>query len=393
MSFIHRAVESEVLKGARLFSGLLLTGPRRAGKTTLLKKLFPKAQYHLLEDPDVIDRIRSDPRSFLDGLKTPVLLDEMQNTPELFNYIRTRMDARPAKKGQWLMTGSQEAPLMRGISESMAGRIAIFHLLPFSTQESSKVSFFSGGFPEVLAHPSARELYFRSYVQTYLERDVRAVTSIRDLANFRRFLSILASRSGTVLNRAELASSLGVSIPTISEWLGVLEITSQVIIVPPYYENFGKRLIKSPKIYFTDSGLLCHFLGIHSEKALVQSIFLGPVFESFTASEIVKAQLNAGHQKELYYFRDQQGLEIDFLVPRGPGRLLFLEAKATRTLHPRVGLNLDRLSRNARKYKVERAVVHLNLKKGCSALTALRPGVTAISINQLSKWIGIPRTS
>lgn len=387
MPFIPRAIQTEVLKGARRFSGLLLTGPRRAGKTTLLGKLFPKAEYHLLEDPDVIARVRSDPRSFLDGLKPPVILDEMQNTPELFNYIRTRMDARPAKKGMWLMTGSQEAPLMKGISESMAGRIAILHLLPFSTQESVKVSMLSGGFPEVVAHPSARELYFRSYVQTYLERDVRGVTAIRDLATFRRFLSILASRSGTILNRAELASSLGVSIPTISEWIGVLEITSQVIIVQPFYENFGKRLIKSPKIYFMDAGLLCHLLGINSEKALAQSIFLGPVFESFAASEIIKAQLNAGHRKELYFFRDQQGLEIDFLVPRASGRLLFLEAKASRTLDPRMGGNLDRLSRNAGKYKVDKAVVHLDAKKGDRAMTVLSPGVSAISINQLSRWI------
>ena len=172
------------MKAARLFSGLLITGPRRAGKTTLLQKLFPKAEYHLLEDPDVIDRVRSDPRSFLDGLKTPVILDEMQNVPELFNYVRTRMDAHPARKGRWLMTGSQEAPLMKGISESMAGRIGIFQLLPFSTHESKKVSFLKGGFPEVIAHPSARELYFRSYVQTYLERDVRSITAIRDLATF-----------------------------------------------------------------------------------------------------------------------------------------------------------------------------------------------------------------
>ena len=387
MPFIHRDIEAEVMKAARLFSGLLITGPRRAGKTTLLQKLFPKAEYHLLEDPDVIDRVRSDPRSFLDGLKTPVILDEMQNVPELFNYVRTRMDAHPARKGRWLMTGSQEAPLMKGISESMAGRIGIFQLLPFSTHESKKVSFLKGGFPEVIAHPSARELYFRSYVQTYLERDVRSITAIRDLATFRRFLSILASRSGTILNRAELASSLGVSIPTISEWLGVLEITSQVMIIPPFYENFGKRLIKSPKVYFMDAGLLCHLLGINSEKALGQSVFLGPVFESFVASEIVKSQLNAGHRKEIYYFRDQQGLEIDFLVPRGSGRLLLLEAKASRTLNPQMGENLDRLSRNAGKYKLEKAVVHLNLKGRDGALAALRPGVSAIPVNQISRWL------
>ncbi len=387
MTIIHRAIETEVLKGARLFSGLLLTGPRRAGKTTLLKKLFPNAEYYLLEDPDMVDRIGSDPRSFLDGLRTPVILDEIQNIPELFGYIRARMDAQPQKKGQWLLTGSQEAPLMRGITESMAGRIAIFNLFPFSTQESSKVSFFAGGFPEVLAHPSARELYFRSYIQTYLERDVRNITAVRDLSTFRRFLSLLASRSGTILNRAELAAPLGVSVPTISEWIGVLEITSQVIMVPPFYENFGKRLIKSPKIYFMDGGLLCHLLGMYSEKALFQSVFLGPVFEAFVASEIVKVQVNAGRRKEIYYFRDQQGLEIDFLVPKDSQRLMFIEAKATRTLSSKMGDPLERLSPTAAKYKVSKTIVHLNLKKGTQPFLSLKPGISAIAVNQLSQWL------
>ena len=384
MPFIHRSIENEVLKGARAFSGLLLTGPRRAGKTTLLKKLFPQAEYHLLEDPDVIQRVRSDPRSFLDELKPPVILDEMQNVPELFGYIRTRMDSKLSKEGQWLMTGSQEAPLMRGISESMAGRIAVFHLLPFSSAESSKVSIYNGGFPEVLSPPSTHEIYFRSYIQTYLERDVRGVTAIRDLSTFRRFLSLLASRSGTLLNKAELAAPLGISIPTITEWMSVLEITSQIFIIPPFYENFGKRLIKTPKSYFADSGLLCHLLGINSERDLFKSIFLGPVFETFVASEIIKIQINSGHRKELYYFRDQQGLEVDFLVPGGAEKIIFIEAKASRTLRPEMADALIRLSKNAGKYHVKGALVHPTLKKGELPLKTLRSGISAVPVDQLA---------
>jgi len=304
MKYIVRKIAYELQKASRYFPALILTGPRRAGKTTLLLRLFPHSTYHLLEDPDIIARVRSDPRTFIEDIKTPAILDEVQNVPELMNYVRTSIDRHPQKKGQWFLTGSQEAPLMKKVTESMAGRAAVFQLLPLSLQETPKVSLVSGGFPEVIQHPSASNIWFRSYVQTYLERDVRAISSIRDLATFRRFLSLLASRCGQILNRTDLAAPLGVSVPTISEWLNILEITSQIILVPPFYENFGKRLIKSPKLYFVDSGMICYFLGIESEKMLNHSPFLGPVFEGFIAAEIIKYQINSGRPKELYYFRD-----------------------------------------------------------------------------------------
>src|SRR5208282_4387352 len=191
----------------------------------------------------------------------------------------TRIDQRPAQKGQWLFTGSQEAPLMRGITESMAGRAAVLQLLPFSVAETTKVNLLHGGFPEVLARPQARSLWFASYQQTYLERDVRAITNVRDLVTFRRFLALVASRHGQVLNKTDLAAPLGVSVPTIGEWLQILEATGEVIIVPPYFENLGKRLIKSPKVYWGDSGLACHLLGIASSIELERSPFLGSLFE------------------------------------------------------------------------------------------------------------------
>ncbi len=287
MRFIPRLLASELIDASKHFPALILTGPRRAGKTTLLRKLFPRASYYLLEDPDVISRLRADPRTFIGEIRPPAILDEIQNVPEILNYLRTQIDRFPNRKGQWFLTGSQEAPLMRGVSESMAGRIAVLQLLPFSCWETGKVSLLKGGFPEVLASPSASQLWFRSYVQTYLERDVRAITAIRDLATFRRFLSLLATRCGQILNRTDLAAPLGVSVPTISEWLSILEITSQIILVSPFFENFGKRLIKSPKLYFADSGLACHLLGIESDRMLRQSLFLGPVFEGFVASEII----------------------------------------------------------------------------------------------------------
>jgi len=388
MKYIPRKIESELLLASNHFPGLLLTGPRRAGKTTLLRRLFPKARYYLLEDPDVIARIRTDPRSFIEEITPPAILDEIQNVPEILNYVRTRIDRFPSRKGQWLLTGSQEAPLMKEITESMAGRVAVFHLLPLSVLETPKVSLLRGGFPEVLSSPSVSQIWFRSYLQTYLERDVRAISSIRDLATFRRFLSLLASRCGQILNRTDLAAPLGVTVPTISEWLNILEITSQIILVPPFFENFGKRLIKSPKLYFYDSGLVCHLLGIESERMLKRSPFLGAIFEGFVASEIIKGQINSGRSKQLYYFRDQQGLEVDFLVPAGDQRLFLFETKASRTVFPEMAESLSRLSKAINRYRVESFLIY-QPSGNAEALTALRPGIKAISLEKgLSVVIG-----
>src|SRR5580692_11196930 len=276
-----------VLKeAARHYPAVVVTGPRRAGKTTLCRRTFPKARYILLEDPDIQARVRSDPRAFLEELRPPVIFDEIQNVPELFDYVRTLIDARPGRMGQWLFTGSQEAPLMRGITESMAGRAAILQLLPFSLAEASRASLILGGYPEVLDHPRGRTLWFASYIQTYLERDVRALLNVRDHATFRRFLALLASRHGQILNKTDLAAPLGVSVPTIGEWLSILEVTGQIILVPTYFENFGKRLIKSPKMYVGDSGLACYLQGVTSSPELERSPFLGALFEGFIASEI-----------------------------------------------------------------------------------------------------------
>ncbi len=379
MKIVPRLLSGEVLKAAKGFPAVVLTGPRRSGKTFFLKHLIKGASYHLLEDPDVIARLRSDPRAFIESLELPVILDEVQNVPEVFNYVRTVIDRNPAKKGQWFLTGSQEAPLMRGVTESMAGRAAVFQLLPFSIEEISKVSMFRGGFPEVIARPGLAADWFRSYIQTYLERDVRAVSSIRDLATFRRFLSLLASRSGQMLNRTDLAAPLGVSIPTISEWISILEITGQIISVPPFFENFGKRQVKSPKIYFVDQGLLCYLLGIDSDAMLMRSPFLGAIFEGFLAAEIVKAQYVRGKRRELYYFRDQQGLEVDFIVPQGNGRLLLLEAKATRTPMPSMALPMQRLAGSMKNYNVRACLVHLASRYGKDM--PLAPGIKAVVLS------------
>lgn len=372
------------MRASRAFAAVVLTGPRRAGKTSLLRRLFPKASYFLLEDPDVIARLRSDPQGFLDNVKLPVILDEVQNVPEVFSYVRSRIDLHPRRKGQWLLTGSQESPLMQGVSESMAGRAAILQLLPLSLRETPKVTLLRGGYPEVLARPSAARLWFSSYLQTYLERDVRAVTAVKDLATFRRFLALLASRHGQILNKTDLAAPLGLSVPTITHWLSVLEITAQILIVPPFYENFGKRLIKSPKIYIADAGLACHLLGIDTVAELAKSPFLGSLFEGFVASEIIKAQANTGKRREIYFFRDEQGHEVDFLVPRMRGAIALVECKAGRTVTPAMAMPMQRLTDaviNKRRYGtvVEMFLVHQAPKAGV-VTEAIAPGVRALKL-------------
>jgi hypothetical protein len=377
MKSVSRAILPALLQAARHYPALVVTGPRRAGKTYLLRHAFPHARYLLLEDPDLQARARSDPRGFLDELRPPVLFDEIQNVPELFDYVRTRIDRTPRKMGQWLFTGSQEAPLMRGVSESMAGRAAILQLLPFSLAETARVSLILGGYPEVLSHPRGRALWFASYIQTYLERDVRALLNVRDLATFRRFLALLASRHGQILNKTDLAAPLGVSVPTVGEWLHVLEVTGQVILVPPYFENFGKRLIKSPKLYLGDSGMACHLLGIASPAELERSPFLGALWEGFVAAEILKSQINRARSKELYYFRDQQGLEVDFLFPHAGG-LWMVECKASRTVQPAMARSMESLRRSMGDRAPGRLTVVHRASPSAPPTRALAPGIEAL---------------
>ena len=326
------------------FPAVVLTGPRRAGKTFMLKNIMRDAAYVQLEDPDTLLAVRTDPQGFLDSLTLPAIIDEIQQAPELFNYIRSRIDAAPDQKGRWILTGSQESLLMRGVGESMAGRAGILRLSPFSLTESANVTPFTGGYPEALAAGRNATLWYSSYIQTYLERDVRSILAVRNLMTFHRFLKLFATRHSQMLNKTDIASALGISVPTLTEWLNVLEMSGIIVRVPPYYRNAGKRLVKTPKVYFTDSGLVCHLLGIRSAAELAASPFAGAVFEGFVVSEVLKAQHAAGLEGEVYYFRDEQGLEVDIVLSPREGMVMLAECKMSATITPDMSAPMRRLA-------------------------------------------------
>jgi hypothetical protein len=240
----------------------------------------------------------------------------------------------------------------------MAGRAAVFKLYPLSLPELGRWDLLRGGYPEVWDKPKSRDLWFQSYVQTYLERDVRDVLAVKDLATFRRFLGLVALANGQMLNKSSLAAPLGVSVPTITQWLNVLETTGLIVLVPPYFNNLQKRLIKSPRLFWLDTGLLCSLLGIRSPNDLEHSPLVGSIFEAFVASELIKSQTGRGQAPELFYFRDQQGLEVDFLVPLSQGRLGLFEVKWSKTPLPKhaapIKALLPAISQPAVSYVVHR---------------------------------------
>jgi len=367
-TYITRELEDILTQAVREFPAVVLTGPRQSGKTTLLKHLFAKdCSYVSLEPLDVRSAAAADPRSFLEMHQPPVIFDEAQYAPELLPYIKERIDKNRSKHGQYLLTGSQNLLLMERVTESLAGRAAMLRLLPLSYREllgcpgaalpweAKKKhpprkhvtypelwkSFIRGGYPELAAEPGRNlSLWHASYIQTYLERDVRTLRQVGDLTQFQSFLRALAARTGQLLNLADMSRDLGIALNTCKAWLSVLEATFQVIMLRPYFANVGKRLVKTPKVYFSDTGTLCHLAGLKDPEHAASGPMGGAIFETAVLSEITKALINQGEQPHLYFWRTSAGTEVDIIIEAG-GKLIPVEVKLSATPRPAMASGLN----------------------------------------------------
>ena len=322
---LPRQATTTALRLAEGFPIVAITGPRQSGKTTLARAMFPDRDYVSLEDPEQKSFALRDPRGFLARFSDGAIIDEAQRCPELFSYLQGVVDSR-RRMGEFVLTGSQQFGLRSGISQSLAGRVGLVQLLPFSMAELASAGrlpgslddlLWRGAYPPLYDRPLTPELWFPSYVATYLERDVRQLLAVRDIDLFQRFVKLCAARTGQLLNLSSLAVDCGISHVTAREWLSVLEASYVVMRLPPYYRNFGKRLVKTPKLYFLDVGLAAWLLGIRDAKSMNTHAQRGALFETLVVSEFVKQRFNAAQPADLYFWRDNVGHEVDLLFEDG----------------------------------------------------------------------------
>lgn len=322
---------------ARQLPVVTVTGPRQSGKTTLCRLAFPERPYLNLERPDTREFARSDPRAFLDGLPEGAIIDEIQRVPELLSWIQVAVDARP-DPGRFILTGSHQFELSRQIAQSLAGRTALLRLLPLSLAELAAAGtldtddlLFRGGYPRIHADRLDPAMALADYFETYVQRDLRELVQLRHLAEFERFVRLAAGRTGQVLNLQSLAADVGISGHTAREWVTLLEASFIVFRLPPWFANIGKRLVKSPKLYFHDVGLAAWLVGIRQREHLVTHPLRGHLFENLAVLEVLKTYANAGLRPELHYYRDSAGNEADLVLEDGQ-RLLLLEIKSAKTV-------------------------------------------------------------
>lgn len=397
--YITRSLEPVLRRAVREFPAVVVTGPRQSGKTTLLRHIFGKRHHYIsLEPPDVRSAASSDPRGFIEMNPPPIILDEVQYAPDLLPYVKEHIDAKRHRPGQYLLTGSQNLLLMERITESLAGRAAMLRLLPLSLREATgrsqsrlpweskrttsgaKLSysalwegFFRGWYPELVANPRRDiTLWHASYVQTYLERDVRMLRQVGDLTQFQSFLRALAARSARLFHLSDIARDLGVAVNTVKAWLSVLEATYQIIILRPYFANIGKRLVKSPKIYFTDVGTLCYLTGLREPGHAASGPMGGAIMETAVLSEIFKTLIHRGIEPQLYFWRTASGAEVDIIVESN-GKLIPIEVKLSSTPSSTMissirTLRRDLGSRVASGYLIHPGDIHLPLGPDAIAL-------------------------
>lgn len=344
---ISRTLSQAVQQAAEKLPVITLTGPRQSGKTTLVQTVFPEHTYYNLEYPDTREYAVTDPRGFLQSAPR-MIIDEVQHVPNLTSYMQGMVDAKK-RSGQFILTGSQNFSIAQSVSQSLAGRSAIFHLLPLSIDELRAEGYaaheylpwmYRGFYPRLYDQNLAPYEWLPDYIQNYLERDVRQITQVKDLTTFQIFLKLCAGRIGQLLNMASLANDTGVDVKTIKSWVSVLEASYIVFLLRPHYRNYGKRVVKTPKLYFYDTGLACSLLGIRNPEQLDSHYLKGELFESFIIAELQKGQYNQGQRLTDYFWRDNTGHEIDFLAERGEA-IKVAEIKSGKTIRPDFFRGLD----------------------------------------------------
>ncbi|RKX75324.1 MAG: hypothetical protein DRP87_14825 [Spirochaetes bacterium] len=362
--FIPRRLSDRIKRLLRHFPALILTGARQSGKTTLLKVLFPHYRYVSLDLPSKAEQAENSPEEFLAEYGTPLIVDEIQYAPGFFRHLKSTIDADRARNGRFILTGSQKFPLMKHVSDSLAGRCAVLELENLALAEmtaslnlkSSKEDLLrlitTGQFPALWKDPDVPIYdYYSSYLATYLERDVRQIMNIVSLRDFERFIRILAFRNGSMLNKTEVAKEVGVSVKAIGDWISILHASGQIMLLEPWFSNFGKRVVKTPKLYFSDTGLLCFLLGL-DKSSLLTSPFLGSVWETFLYAEIRKVNQWKERPANIWYYRDQRAREVDFLIETG-GFLHFVESKWSETPRETDAKVIETISKELEESKLQ----------------------------------------
>lgn len=335
-----RIAEKLLRQYSRQFRAVAVVGPRQSGKTTLVRKVFPQKPYVSLEDPDERMLAASDPRSFLGRYPGGAIIDEAQRVPELFNYMQGVLD-RTQKDGLFILTGSNNFLLQQSVSQSLAGRIGYIDLLPLCYKEilefrqkvyTTEELILNGSYPELYDKNRKPTIWYPAYIRTYIERDVKQIRNIENTIAFNRFLQLCAGRTGQQLNVSALSVESGVDMKTVQAWLSVLQSSYIIYLLPPYHRNFNKRVVKTPKLYFLDTGIACSLLGIRHSNELLNSHFRGALFENFIVVEMLKQRFNAGSHAGFYYWKENNGLEIDLLIDTGK-KMIAHEIKAARTFN------------------------------------------------------------